>query len=273
MNSAGKHTAIVTGANHGIGAATAELLGERGCSVLCTFLRVSDPPDPGLPQAYRDKRAQDAQEVVGRIRASSGVSGVRALAIEADLADPVTPKRLFDIAEEQLGPVDILVNNATGWLGDTFAAIDTDRHGRSLEPVSAQTWDRQFKVDAMGAALMISEFARRHIDRGANWGRIIGLTSGGDLGFPEEVSYGAAKAAQTNYTMSAALELAPFGITANMVYPPVTDTGWVTDAVREEVAARHELIHIATPAEVAEVIAFLASDAAALITANVITLR
>ena len=73
--------------------------------------------------------------------------------------------------------------------------------------------------------------------------------------------------------MSAALELAPFGVTANMVYPPVTDTGWVTNAVRQEVAARRELVHIATPAEVAEVIAFLASDAAALITANVITLR
>ena len=80
----------------------------------------------------------------------------------------------------------------------------------------------------MAAALLIAEFARRHIARGADWGRIIGLTSGGGLGFPEEVSYGAAKAAQVNYTMSAALELAPYGITANMVHPPVTDTGWVT---------------------------------------------
>jgi 3-oxoacyl-[acyl-carrier protein] reductase len=103
--------------------------------------------------------------------------------------------------------------------------------------------------------------------------RIIGLTSGGDLGFPEEVSYGAAKAAQANYTMAAALELASFGITANMVYPPVTDTGWITDAVRQEVATRRELIHIASPTEVAQVIAYLASDATALITANVITLR
>ena len=73
--------------------------------------------------------------------------------------------------------------------------------------------------------------------------------------------------------MSAALELAPYGVTANMVYPPVTDTGWVTGAVRHEVARRPELIHIATPAEVADVIAYLASDAAHLITANVITLR
>jgi 3-oxoacyl-[acyl-carrier protein] reductase len=263
------HTAIVTGANHGIGAATAQALAGRGCAVLCTFLRVDDPDDPGTPQAYRDHRAQDATAVIARIRDGGG----RAAAVEADLSDPATPVMLFDTAEEEFGPVDILINNATGWLVDTFAAAPADRLGRSLQPVTAATWTRQFTVDAMGAALMISEFARRHITRQATWGRIIGLTSGGDLGFPEEVSYGAAKAAQENYTMSAAIELAPFGITANMVHPPVTDTGWVTDAVREHVAASPGLIHIATPSEVAEVIAYLASDAAALITANVITLR
>jgi len=263
------HTAIVTGANHGIGAATAVALARRGCGVLCTFLRLDDPDDPGTPQAHRDHRAADAEAVVTQIRAGGG----QAVAVEADLADPATPARLFDAAEERLGPVDILVNNATGWLADTFAPAGPDRLGRSLRPVTAASWGQQFAVDAMAAALMIGEFARRHIARGAGWGRIIGLTSGGDLGFPEEVSYGAAKAAQTSYTMSAALELAPFGITANMVHPPVTDTGWVTDAVRQAVAASSTLIHIAAPAEVAEVIAYLASDAAALITANVITLR
>ena len=139
--------------------------------------------------------------------------------------------------------------------------------------MSQVTWTQQFTVDAMGAALMIAEFARRHIARQARWGRIIGLTSGGSLGFPEEVSYGAAKAAQVNYTMSAAVELAPFGVTANMVHPPVTDTGWVTGAVRAEVAASRELFHVASPGEVAAVIAWLASDAAALVTGNVITLR
>ena len=263
------HVAIVTGANHGIGAATAQVLAARGCAVLVTFLRVHDPDDSGTPQAVRDHRAQDAEAVIARIKDDGG----QAAAVEADLSDPATPGMLFGTAEERFGPVDILVNNATGWLADTFAAATVDRLGRSLQPVTGETWTRQFTVDAMAAALMISEFARRHIARQATWGRIIGLTSGGDLGFPEEVSYGAAKAAQANYTMSAALELAPFGITANMVHPPVTDTGWVTDAVREHVAASPALIHIATPGEVAEVIAYLASDAAALITANVITLR
>ncbi len=263
------HTALVTGANHGIGAATAVALARRGCAVLCTFLRVEDPADPGTPQAYRDHRARDAGPVIAQIHAEGG----RAVTVEADLSDPATPGLLFDAAEDQLGPVDILVNNATGWLADTFTPAGTDRLGRSLQPVTAATWGQQFTVDAMAAALLIGEFARRHIARGAGWGRIIGLSSGSDLGFPQEVSYGAAKAAQTSYTMSAALELAPFGITANMVHPPVTDTGWVTDAVRQAVAASSTLIHIATPAEVADVITYLAADAAALITANVITLR
>jgi 3-oxoacyl-[acyl-carrier protein] reductase len=263
------HTAIVTGANHGIGAATALALGQRGCAVLCTFLRVDDPADPGTPQAYRDHRRQNAEPVAAQIRAQGG----RAIAVEADLSDPGIPAVLFDAAEAQLGPVDILVNNATGWVADTFARSGADRLGRSLRSVSAATWQQQFTVDAMAAALLIAEFAGRHIAREAGWGRIIGLSSGGDLGFPEEVSYGAAKAAQVNYTMSAAVELAPYGVTANMVHPPVTDTGWVTGMVREAVATSPALIHVASPAQVAEVITYLASDAAALITANVITLR
>jgi 3-oxoacyl-[acyl-carrier protein] reductase len=263
------HTAIVTGANHGIGAATAHALARDGCAVLCTFLRIDDPVDPGIPQKYRERRLQEAEPVAVAIRAAGG----RAVAAEADLSDPATPAALFDLAEEQLGPVDILINNATGWLADTFAPVTEDRLGRVLQPVSEATWRQQFSVDALAAALLIAEFARRHVARGASWGRIIGLTSGGDLGFPEEVSYGAAKAAQTNYTMSAAAELAPFGITANMVHPPVTDTGWVTEAVREAVAASSTLVHVADPAEVAAVIAYLASGEAALITGNVITLR
>jgi 3-oxoacyl-[acyl-carrier protein] reductase len=269
MQPAGNHTAIVTGANHGIGEATAAALAARGCAVLCTYLRVDDPPGPGLPSAYREHRARDGASVADRIRAGGG----RALAVEANLSDPATAAALFDAAEEHLGPVDILVNNASGWVADTFQRAHTDGFGRAVQQVNPGTWLQQFSVDAMAAGLLIAEFARRHIARGGTWGRIVGLTSGGEIGFPEEVSYGAAKAAQTSYTMSAAIELAGYGVTANMVHPPVTDTGWVTDAVRQLVADTPTMMHIAAPAEVAEVIAYLASDAAALITANVITLR
>jgi 3-oxoacyl-[acyl-carrier protein] reductase len=266
---AAQHTAIVTGANHGIGAATALALARAGCSVLCGYLRVVDEADPGVPPAYRASRIASCDAVLAEIVGAGGV----AAAAEADLTDPSVPAMLFDLAEAKLGPVDILINNATGWVQDTFAPAEEDRMGRRLQPVAEATWRQQFGVDAMGAALMISEFARRHIARGGTWGRIIGLTSGGDLGFPQEASYGAAKAAQVNYTMTAAVELADFGVTANMVHPPVTDTGWVTDPVRDLVAASKTLFHVASPDQVADVIAYLASDAAALITGNVITLR
>jgi 3-oxoacyl-[acyl-carrier protein] reductase len=263
------HTAIVTGANHGIGAATAVALAARDCGVLCAYRRLSDPGDPGTPAAYGEQRAAGAAAVVETIERAGG----RARAADADLADPGTPNELFEMAEQYLGPVDILINNASGWIADTFSPATGDRLGRALRPVTEATWRQQFGVDAMAPALLIAEFARRHVSRGADWGRIVGLTSGASIGFPQEVSYGAAKAAQENYTMSAAIELGPYGITANMVHPPVTDTGWVTDELRAEVAAHPAMMHVATPEQVAEVIAYLASDAAALITANVIRLR
>ena len=257
------HVAIVTGANHGIRAATAVALAARGASVLVSYLRLDDAADPGTPDAYRRNRAKDASAVLEAIAAVGGTGR----AAEADLSDPRTPAALFDLAERELGAVDILVNNATGWLADTFKAAAPDRFGRSLTPLSAETFDRLFAVDARGGALMIGEFARRHLERGASWGRIISLTSGAGRGFPEEVSYGAAKAALTDYTLSAGAELASAGVTANVVHPPVTDTGWVTQEVRDAVA------HVAEPSEVADVIAYLCEERAGLISRNILTLR
>jgi 3-oxoacyl-[acyl-carrier protein] reductase len=264
-----EHVAMVTGANHGIGASVAIALARTGVKVLCTYLRLEDPPDPGTPDAYRHNRGRDAASVLEAIEAAGGT----AVAVEADLSAPGITAALFDEAEQRLGNVDILVNNATGWVQDSFAPRDRDRFGRSLPPVTAASWTQQFTVDALAPALLIAELARRHRARGARWGRIIGLTSGGDLGFPEEVSYGAAKAAQTNYTMSAAVELADLGITANMVHPPVTDTGWVTDDVRTAVANSSTHVHVAAPEEVAEFVVYLASDAGRLVTGNTIMLR
>lgn len=264
--------AIVTGGNHGIGAATAAALAAQGCSVLVNYLRLDNPDDtadPSLPAIYGAQRAADADHVVAGIEASGG----RAVAMEADLRDPDTPSRLFAEAESRLGPVEILVNNASGWSADSFCPMPADRFGRTVSEVAADTAGRLLDVDGRAAALLIAQFARRHIARGATWGRIIGLMSGGPQGFPGEVSYGAAKAAQSNYTMSAAWELAPFGITANMVYPPVTDTGWITPAVTASVEQSAEHIAIASPEQVAEAVTVLASDLGALITANTLYLR
>jgi 3-oxoacyl-[acyl-carrier protein] reductase len=253
--------AIVTGANQGIGAACAEALAAEGASVLLTYLRMATP-DGEHPAAYGVARASTADEVVARIRAAGGV----AEAIEAELSDPTVPRRLFDHAEAAFGPVEILVNNASAWLADTFAPGTRDSFGRPLRKglVDAAAFDHQFAVDARAAALLIAEFADRHRARGAGWGRIVGLTSSGTRGFPGEVSYGAAKAALESYTLSAALELARDGITANLVHPPVTDTGWITDEVAAAVP------RVALPSDVAEVVVLLASDLARHVTGQVV---
>lgn len=261
--------AIVTGANHGIGAATARRLGALGADVLVTYLRNTNPSTGEVPAEYAAERAADGATVVLAIEDA----GRRAVAVEADLADPATVTMLFDRAEDEFGPVDIVINNASGWVADTFRSAATDELGRDLDPISPTTVDRIMAVDARAAALMIGEFARRLAARNGTWGRVVGLTSGGASGFPNEVSYGAAKAAQENYTMSAASELADLGVTANIVYPPVTDTGWITDAVRDFVAGSPDHTHVATPDEVAVVIGWLCTDEARLVNGSMIRLR
>jgi 3-oxoacyl-[acyl-carrier protein] reductase len=262
--------AVVTGANHGIGAATAAALAGLGADVAVAYLAYTPADhDPGRPDAYRTQREQGPESTVAAVEAT----GRRAVALEADLAAAAAPGRIFAEAEAALGPVSILVNNASAWRKDTFSPARDDPLGRHHDQLTGETALPQLLVDARAGALLIAELAasvRRHR---LGWGRIVGLTSGGTMGFPGEVSYGAAKAALDNYTMSASAELAADGITANVVHPPVTDTGWVTDEVRAFVERSHEHHHVAEPAEVAEVIAWLCTDAARLVTGNTIRLR
>ena len=265
----GGRVALVTGANQGIGAATALVLAGLGADVAISYFESATGADE-YPPAFAAERTKDGSDVADAIAAL----GRRAVAIESDFIEPDAPAELFALAEAALGPVDILVNNASGVAGrDTFRAGATDAVGRTAELVNAASFDAQFLVNARAGGLLIAAYAQSLRAREARWGRIVSLTSGGPMGFPGEASYGAAKAALDNYTMTASIELADFGVTANVVYPPVTDTGWVTDEVREFVDRSSDHVHVAAPEDVAEVIAWLCTDAARLVTGNVIRLR
>lgn len=261
--------ALVTGANHGIGRACAVALARRGADVLVTYLRTSDEPAADRSAQYIEERRRDGSAVAAGIRAL----GRRCLPIEADLRDADAARRLFDAAEAELGPVAILVHNASGWRKDSFAPHQAEVTGRRAWPVTPESIDPQLTVDARAGALLMQELIVRHRARGARWGRIVTMTSGEGRAYPGQVSYGAAKAALISYTLSAASEMAADGVTANVVYPPVTDTGWITDEVRAFVAADSDHHHVAAPEEVAEIVAWLCADANRLVTGNVIRLR
>lgn len=249
----------MTGANHGIGAAISLTLAKQGVNVVVTYLRL-DPKSidaESYPSAYGAARKADASALVGRIESAGGAC----LAVELDLRDPAAITRLYGLVSQSFGDVHILVNNASAWLADSFNPKEPDRFGRPSTVVSSASWDHVFSVDARGSALMVSEFAKRVINSSCGWGRIVSITSGGRAGFPGEVSYGAAKAALESLTLSAAAELRPYGVTANLIHPPAVDTGWISDTVRTSISGR-----ILEPEDVAQSVLLLVSAQAGFIT-------
>ena len=268
---------LVTGVNNplGLGAAIAEAFAAQRADLFVTYLR--QPPEAfGIDAAnaaaataagevfYRARNADSADAVVARIRAHGG----RAAAAEVDLAIALNVPRLFGQAEELLGPVDVLVCNAAHSVPDAIAppGRETDWAGRALAAIDAESHDRHFAVNSRAVALLMAEYARRHVARGATWGRIVTISTQGADSFPGEVSYGASKAALESYTRSAALELAPFGITVNIVAPGPIQTGWIPAAEEPRIAAETPLGRVGRPDDVADVVIFLASRQARWIT-------
>jgi 3-oxoacyl-[acyl-carrier protein] reductase len=235
--------ALVTGASSGIGAATAETLAALGARVAIGY----------------NQNVKGAESTKQRIEAT----GRTVVAIQADVRRTEDVKRLVDRTVADLGPVDILVNNA----GSLVAR-------RALRDISVEYVDDIFGLNLKSAILASQAVAASMIDRrrGAivNVVSIAGHTGGG----PGAGTYASAKAALTAYTKSIARELAPHGVRVNAVSPGVIDTpfheAFSTPEMMRSFVAGIPLGRVGTAQECANVIAFLASDAASYIVGETI---
>ncbi len=260
---------LITGANHGIGAATARALAAQGAKVFITYYRVSCRySEPELRQAldagvggdmlYCALQQQTTDALVDVIRAHGGV----AVAHEADLANPDNIPLLFDRCEAELGPVDILVNNHTHCVLETFDPARVTNEESGIRLLAAPVIDAHFAINARAYALLMAEYVRRYLQRGAQSGRIINLSTDAAHAHEGNVSYAASKHAIESYSRSAALELGKYGITVNIVAPGPIQTGYITPQSEAEIAAGTPLGRVGEPEDVADVIVFLASEQA-----------
>ena len=114
------------------------------------------------------------------------------------------------------------------------------------------------------------EYARRHIGRGASWGRIINVSTDGASGFSGEISYGASKHALESYSRAAAAELGRFGITVNVVSPGPVQTGYIEPELEARLASEIPLGQVGQPEDVTDVIVLLASERARWVTGQLL---
>lgn len=226
-------TAIVTGSSRGIGRAIAERLAAAGAAVIVN---------------YRDNAAAAAAVVDG-----IADRGGHALAVQADIAKVSDIKRLFDAAEAAFGAIDIVVANASVVV---------------IKPVIDSTeedFDTVFAANARGTFFTMREAARRLRDGG----RIVAVTTGGTrMFFGQTALYLGSKGAVEQFVRVLSREVGARRITVNAVLPGFTDTDMLPERDRKVAAGLSPFARIGRPEEVADVVAFLASEEAGWVTAQ-----
>ena len=227
--------ALVTGSTRGIGNAIAKTLVDCNAKV-----------------AVVGRDAAKAREVAGAIGAANGFA--------CDIGDPDSVEKLVADVEKELGSVDILVNNA-GLTKDNI-----------LFRLKNEDWDTVLDANLRGAFVAIRAASRGMMKR--RWGRIINIASVvGIVGNKGQSNYAASKAGLIGLTKSVAKELASRNILANVVAPGFIETDMtaaMTPDARATLSGQIPLERLGTPGDIAGAVAFLASDAAAYITGQVI---
>lgn len=219
-------TALVIGGSRGIGRAVVERLAADGAAVCFSFVQ----------------REDEARALHEAVTAHGGV----ALPVRADLGKPDEIRRLFDTAETQLGGLDIVVANAA------IAVI------KPVVDLTDEDFDHVFGVNAKGTFVALQEAARRVRDGG----RIIATSTGGTRMLMTELSlYLGSKGAVEQFVRVLARELGHRRITVNSVSPGYTDTELLPARDRAVAAGASPFQRVGQPQDVAEVFAFLASDA------------
>jgi 3-oxoacyl-[acyl-carrier protein] reductase len=262
-------TVLITGANHGIGAATARAFARQGAKVFITYYRPRSERSEtelqelretalGGPLLYEAMHQQSAVPLVNEIVSQGGVAASH----EADLSNVSNVPLLFDRCEAELGPVDVLVNNHTYCVPETFdPALVTEEGFRVYLPTSSCI-DAHFAVNSRAVALMMSEYFQRFLTRKGKSGRVINISTDAAHAHVANISYAASKHAIESYSRSAAVEMGKYGITVNIVAPGPIQTGYLTPDEEVSIAAGTPLRRVGQPDDVADVVVFLASEQA-----------
>jgi 3-oxoacyl-[acyl-carrier protein] reductase len=231
MNNLQGKVALVTGASKGIGAGIARELAARGAAVAVN---------------YSGSKAA-AEQVVAEIKKAGG----KAIAVQADLANPESIGPLIETVARQLGPINVLVNNAGIY---EFAP---------LEAVTAEHFHKQFNVNVLGL-LLTTQAALKHFD--PKGGSVVNIGSVAAGGVPSASVYSGTKGALDSITVALSQELGPKKIRVNSLNPGMVETegvhaaGFMGTDFQKDQETKTPLGRIGQPEDIASIAAFLASD-------------